>query len=222
VPGTVPNFKQDYRDYLKYLCTQLRKLEVKVELGKEATSELILERSPDIVFVAIGADACIPDIPGVAGKNVITAVDLLITQKETGDSVVVIGGGLVGCETALYLAQEGKKVTIIEMLDDVLPDVYNVNRTSLLELLEKHRVNILTSTRAHEITESSITISHKNGKSKTFAANTVVLAVGLAPRNQLFPTLKDKVPEIYTIGDCVKARTIKDALWEAFRIARRI
>jgi NADPH-dependent 2,4-dienoyl-CoA reductase/sulfur reductase-like enzyme len=222
IPGTVPDFKQDYRDYLKYLYTQLEKLGVKVELNKEATPQLVLNMKPDVVFLAIGAVSFIPNIPGAKNKNVITAIDLLLTKKETGNSVAVIGGGLVGCETALYLAQKGKVVTIIEMLDDVIPDVHMVNRIYLLELLAKHKVNILTKVRAQEITDSGATVIDKDDNRKTIKADTIVLAMGMIPRNGLLPALEDKIPEVYSIGDCVKARKVKDAVWEAFRIARRI
>ena len=222
IPASVPDFKQDYRRLINFLSTQIKKLDVTIELAKEATTELILEMKPDVVFIATGSTSIVPEIPGVGKKMVVTAVDLLLGKQEAGKSVVVVGGGLIGCETALYLAQKGKKLTIIEMLNGVMLDMYSANRMHLLKLLADADVNILTETKCLEIRDNGITIADKYGKRSTLEADTVVLAVGLKSTEGLLEALKDKIPEVYAIGDCVEPRKVINAIWEGFRTARLV
>lgn len=222
IPASVPDFKQDYRRLINFLSTQIKKLGVTIEFAKEATAELILEMKPDVVFIATGSTSIVPEIPGVGKKMVVTAVDLLLGKQEAGKSVVVVGGGLIGCETALYLAQKGKKLTIVEMLDGVMLDMYSANRMHLLKLLTDADVNILTETKCLEIRDNGITIADKYGKRSTLEADTVVLAVGLKSNERLLAALKDKIPEVYAIGDCVEPRKVINAIWEGFRTARLV
>ncbi len=222
IPASVPDFKQDYRNLINYLSTQIKKLGVTIEFGKEATPQLIREIKPEVVFVATGSTPIIPEIPGVEKEKVVTAADLLLGRKEAGQSVVVIGGGLVGCETALYLGQQGKKLTIVEVLHRVMRDMFGTNRIHLLKLLADANVEILTDTKVLEITDEGIAIADKDGRKSTLEADTVVLAVGLKSDGRLFEALKDKVPEAYAIGDCVEPRKVINAIWEGFRTARLI
>ncbi|GAF91777.1 unnamed protein product, partial [marine sediment metagenome] len=179
IPASVPDFKQDYRMLIDYLSTQIKKLGVTVELGKEANAELIQRMQPDVVFIATGSRPIVPQIPGVKKDKVVTAVDLLLGKKKAGESVVVIGGGLVGCETALHLVRQGKKVTVVESLDTAARDMYKANRLHLLKLLEDEKVQIMTDTSVLEVKDEGIVIAGKEGKKSTLAADTVVLALGM-------------------------------------------
>ncbi|MBI4304245.1 MAG: FAD-dependent oxidoreductase [Chloroflexi bacterium] len=221
IPAAVPAFKQEYQRLIDYLSTQLGKLGVDVKLGKKATPGQIQRMKPDVVFVASGSTPIIPDIPGVKKDHVLTANDLLLGRKEAGKSVVVLGGGLVGCETALHLAQLGKKATVIAR-HDVASDMYKASRMHLLKLLDDAKVKILTFTQVQEITNNGIIVIDKNGKKSTLAADSIVLAVGLDPDKKLFDSIKDKVPKAYAIGDCVEAREVKSAIWEAYNAARLV
>jgi 2-enoate reductase len=222
IPASQPAFKNDYRNLIRYLSTQLEKVGVKVELGRDANLEAIRGVGPDVVFVAAGSTPIIPDIPGAGKGHVMTANDLLLGKKETGESIVIIGGGIIGCETALFLAQEEKKVIIIEILEDIARDMYSVNRMHLLKLLADRGVKILTETRVVEIGEQEITIVDKEDRPSTLKADTVVLALGLKPNSEPYESLVGKVPEVYPIGDCTKARKVINAVWEGFRLARLI
>lgn len=222
IPASAPDFKQDYRRLIDYLVTQVNKLEVTIELRKEATPEQVLAMKPDVVFIATGGRPIIPELPGVDKAKVITAIELLSGRKKAGESVVVIGGGVIGSETALYLAQKRKKVTILEILDGIARDMSIDNRLHLLELLGKADMDILTETSVLEITDEGVIVADKHDKRSTLKADTVVLAVGLKPDDRLSEALADKVPEIYTIGDCVAPRKVINAIWEAFRTARLI
>lgn len=222
IPASTPDFKQDYRMLIDYLYTQIRKLGVNIELGKQATSEAILEMNPEVVFIATGGTPVIPDIPGIEKRQVVTAVDLLLGKKEAGETVVVLGGGLIGSETALYLARKGKKLTIVEVLDEIARDMYPANRMHLLQLLKDEQVDILTETNVLEINGEGIVIANKSGQRSALSADTVVLALGLKSSDELSEALRDKIPELYVIGDCVEPRKVKDAIWEGFRTARLI
>ena len=222
IPASVPDFKQDYRSLIDYLSTQIKKLGVTIELGKEATPELIYKLRPEVVFIATGSKPTIPDIPGIEKKKVVTAVELLLGGKEAGESVVVIGGGSIGCETALYLAQKGKKVTVVEILDSVMRDIFGANKAHLLELLSAANVKILTEVSVSSITDEGINIADKHGERSVLKVDTVALAVGMNPYGGLFDSIKDKVPEVYAIGDCVEPRRVINAVWEGFRLARLI
>jgi len=222
IPASAPHFKQDYGRLTKYLVTQIKKLGVTIELGKEATPERVQAMKPDVVFIATGSTPIIPEIPGVDKVKGVTAIDLLLDRKKAGESVVFVGGGLAGSEAALYLAQKGKKVTIVEILDTVARDLYLDNHMHMLELLDAAGVKILTETSVLKITDGGITIADKQGKKSTLKADTVVLAAGVKPDGMLSEALADRVPEIYTIGDCVAPRKVMNAIREAFRSARLI
>jgi len=222
IPASVPDFKQEYRGLVRYLSTQIEKVGVVVELGKEATLESIEEVEPEVVIVATGAIPILLEIPGIEKKKVVTAVDLLLGKKEAKGALVVVGGGLIGCETALYLAQRGKRPTIVEALSNVAYDVFTTNRMVLLKLLDEAGIDILTNTKVLEITDDGITIADGCSNRDTLRADTVVLAVGLKPDRRLLDMIEDKVPKAYAIGDCVQPRKVINAIWEGFRTARLI
>jgi 2-enoate reductase len=222
IPASAPDFKQDYKRFLEYLSNRIEKLGVNIYLNKEATTELILKTKPEVLFLATGSMPIIPDIRGIEREKVVTAVDLLLGKKVVGESVVIIGGGMVGCETGLYLAQKGKKVTIVEIMDKVMRDMSNINRMHILALLNDHHVRVLTETQVLDISNGGIKITNKFGQAENLTADSVVLAAGAKSEIGLWETLKDKLPGVYAVGDCVKPRKLFNAVWEGFRTARLI
>lgn len=225
IPAAVPDFKQDYKLLLNYLITQVRKAGVTTKLGQEATPELIQKMNPDVVVIATGATPIIPDYPGIQegikkGK-VFTAVDAILGKKEVVEPVVIIGGGLVGCETGLYLAQQGKKVTVIAR-HAAMREMWWINAKDLQEKLDDAKAKVLTYTNVLEITDEGVVIADEQGKKSTLKANTVLLAVRLEPCRELLEAIQDKLPEVYAIGDCVDSRMVLNAIWEGFRSARLI
>ena len=222
IPAAVPDFKQEYGRLIKYLATQVEKLGVTVELNREATAEQVQEMAPDVLFVATGSTPIIPEIPGIDKDKVGTAVDVLLGKKDTGEKVVVLGGGIVGCETALYLAKEGKQVTIVEILDSVARDMFFVNRMHMMELLREYNVKILTGNSVAEVMDDRVAIADKEYKRSELENDSVVIALGLNPSKELADALDGKVSEVYAIGDCMGPRKVIDAVWEGFRRARLI
>ena len=221
IAAAIPDFKQDLRGYIKYLSTQVGKLDVSIELEKEATPELVQKMAPEVVLVATGATSIVPEIKGVDRDAVVTAIDLLLGKKEVGKTVVVAGGGMIGCELGVYLGQRGKQVTVIEMLGDIATNMGRSGRMQLLEMLDEVNVKVLTNTKLLEIIEEGA-IVESNGERRILKANSVVLALGLKPEAALSEELRDRVPELYTVGDCVEPRRLINAIWEAYRTARLI
>ena len=228
IPAAVPEFKSAYRRLIDYLTTQSRKLGVTIKLGTEATLELILSMKPDVAFIATGSSPIVPDIPGVKRKGVITAVELLLNKPEIGRSVVIVGGNLIGAETALYLGRQGKSVTIVEMLDNIMRDMVSTNAQDIQRRFDglesdKIDVKVLTNTEAVEITDDGVVVVDKTDKRSTLKADAIVLAVGMKSNDDgLAEALQSKVPEVYRIGDCVKIGKVIDAIWAGFRTARLI
>jgi pyruvate/2-oxoglutarate dehydrogenase complex dihydrolipoamide dehydrogenase (E3) component len=116
----------------------------------------------------------------------------------------------------------GKNVTIVEILDSVMRDVYSINRIHLEKMLTDRKVSILTHVEVREISDKGIAIADQWGKISTLKADTLVLAIGFKPDEGLLESLKEKVQEVYAIGDCVVPRRVINAVWEGFRIARLV
>jgi 2,4-dienoyl-CoA reductase-like NADH-dependent reductase (Old Yellow Enzyme family)/thioredoxin reductase len=220
--ATMATYKDEIANFTRYLANQLDKAGIKVKLGTEATAGLIKRGKPEAVIIATGATPIVPgDIPGVGGKNVIGALDVLSEAKETGQRVVVIGGGMVGCETAEFLAQKGRRVTILEMLDEIGSDIGVSTRQTVLYRLRNAGIEMVTKARAEEITERGVRATQNNAI-RFFEADTVVLAVGFTPNTGLAQKLAGKVSAMYSIGDCVEPRKIVDAIGDGARVGREV
>jgi len=220
--GSVAPYKDEIPKLVRYLTSQLMKARVKVELGVEATAELLEEAKADAVVIATGANPIVPqDIPGVELENVVSALDVLTGVKETGLRVVIIGGGMVGCETAEFLADKGKKVTILEMLDEIGSDIRTSTKQTVLYRLQRAGVEMVTKTKADEITEKGVRVA-QNSSVQVFEADTVVLAMGFIPNVKLAKELEGKVAALHPVGDCVEPRKIVDAIGDGARVGREI
>ncbi len=209
----------EFAEVGKYFMNVLPKLGVDVRYNQEVTAKDVLAENPDVVIVAVGASPLVPDIPGV--ENAVTAFDVLLERVKVGDKVVVIGGGGVGCDTAAKLANEGKKVTIVEMLPKIGQDIGISTRWTVLMYLREKGVEMLTNTKAVEIKPNAVVVDI-SGERKEIECNTAVLAVGTKSNDGLYDELKGKVPELYKIGDCVKPRKALDATHEAADLALKI
>ncbi|MEM2601679.1 MAG: NAD(P)/FAD-dependent oxidoreductase, partial [Candidatus Bathyarchaeia archaeon] len=219
--ASVPPHKEDIGTFTDWLVSRVREADVEVRTGIEATPELIVKESPDSVIIATGASPLIPNVPGVDRENVITSWDVLSGKASVGDLPIIIGGGMVGCETAEFLSAMGKRVRIVEMLDSIAIDVDFRSRIFLLERLQKLGVEIFTKTKLEEISEEGIVVSKDCGKA-VLKCDTVVLAVGAKPERKLIDALRGKRKEVYSIGDCVSPRKILEAIEEGFMIGAQL
>ena len=220
--AAVAPYKDTLTELTKYLSTQVEKADVDVKLGKEASVADIESLSPDAVVLATGCVPLIPEIPGIGKDNVVIAEEVLAGRTQVGERVVVIGGELVGCETAEVLADAGKKVTITRRGQIMAASLAPMNREPLLGRLADKDVTMLTEVRYEEITTEGLVITNKEGRRQIVQADTVVLAAGSRPNRQLLKALERKVPEVYQIGDCVKPRSILEALAEGFHVGQKL
>ncbi len=223
--ASVPDFKKDLGRLNEWYKGQLSRLEVEIKLETAVTRDIVEKENPDAVLVATGSKPIIPDIPGIEKPNVVTCIDLLLSKKKAGGVVVVVGAGLIGCETALWLAKQGRKTTIVEMLPEPLitpPPLFNANKLMLLDLLALNGVKLEVNTTVQEIVDDGIVAVDKYLKQSMTQADTIVLAVGLEPEDQLYKLLIGKVANLYALGDCQNPRRIMGAIWDAYEVARSI
>ena len=219
-PAAAPEFKRDVSRYINYLKAQVEKSPAEVKLGKEATVEEILAEDPEIVIIATGGEPLVPAIAGVNGGNVMTAVEVLLGKREPGARVLVIGAGIVGCETAVFLADGGRKVTIVEKMDRLLPEpLFTLNYNALSEMISQRGVRVVLNSSLEEIDSTGAFVETEEGR-KHIDADSVVLAMGFRSNNDLARELAARGKEVIVIGDAQKPRKVLDAVWEGFHAAR--
>lgn len=214
-----PPHKQNMEPLFPYLERQLELTGVDVHLNTEITADEIVALNADAVICATGVRPATLPIPGF--ELAMNAKEVL-DGKETGEQVVIIGGGSVGIETAEYLAAAGKKVTVIEMLDTIAEKMVNVTRFIVLGHLKGYGVNLLTSCTCQEIKENSIIYRDKDGNVLEIPADSVVIAVGDKPNTTLYDELNGRVPELYNVGDSASAGLIATAVNQAYNCALKL
>ncbi len=209
------SFKYPVKNYMNWLIAQVEKSSVAVELNTSSTAETV--KGYDAVIVAIGAEPFILPVPGVEQAKI--AIDVLGHEETLGDSVIVIGGGQVGCETALHLAKLGKKVTVVEMQSDLAPDASTTGRNELMtEIAKEPNFVPLAGARCLSVTEKSVTYA-KDGKEETISADSVVLCAGMKAKTQEADSFFGAADSVTEIGDCVRVRTVEWATKEAYYAA---
>ncbi|MDD5311517.1 MAG: FAD-dependent oxidoreductase [Dehalococcoidia bacterium] len=215
--ASVPPYKGDIAVWMNYLIGQMAKSGVEVRLNSAATLSVVEELKPDVAVIASGAVPLMPAIPGINSLSVVTALDVLSGRKKAGQRVVIMGGGTVGCETGLYLAQKGKQVTIIEILKRAASDMYPMVRRRLMDGLRNSGVIIHTNACCEKINDGEVTVTVSEGKNETIPTDTVIIAVGYRPDNSLLEAVKGKIPEVHCIGDASKPRRIFEAVQEGYK-----
>lgn len=220
--ASVPEFKQDIRPFMKYLKHQIEKLGIKV-INEEATVENIKGNKYDVVITATGARNIELKVSGTDKNQVVSALDVLGGKVQLGKKIVVVGGGLIGTETALYLAEQGYDISIVEMLNEIMADVAVTDKIAYTERIRKTGLKIYTGYRVTEITAENAILSGNKGDTKLLPADTIITAIGLSPDNYLYNALSDiSGIEVYKIGDAVAAGKIYDAIHTAYKLALNI
>lgn len=208
-------FKDDMKQYTEWVRrTTLNTSGIDIRLSTEATPANVSEEQPDVVIMAIGGTPVVPSIPVVDGKRTVWAGEIGSGLPDVDGSVLVVGAGQMGCETAVFLAMKGHNVTVIDMLppDRIATDVHPLNMGVLFEMLQSHRVEVKTGIKLEEITAKGALVRDMEGNETEVACDTVVFAMGIAPRPDLVETFANLAPEVYAVGDC---RTEKGNLQRA-------
>ncbi|MBU1669737.1 MAG: FAD-dependent oxidoreductase [Actinobacteria bacterium] len=220
VLAAIPPGRGEWAEMVRYLRRQVERKGVDVRLNTPVTRGLIKDLHPDVLVVATGARQIEPPIEGAGGDNVVYAWDVLTGDEVTGDRVVVVGGGAVGVETATLLAEQGRDVTVLEMLDRLGRDIGYSSRWVILKDAARLGVKMVDSCCVERITPDGV-VADVRAKPETFEADTVVIAAGSRPDDSLEAALTE-IPEsieVHKIGDCEKPRKALDAIHEAFNLA---
>ena len=194
-------FKQDMYRFAETLAARLKDSDVTVHLNAPLTPELARSYNPDVIIAAMGAGPLMIPIPGADSEKVFTCMDLKKENPGIGETVAIIGAGLVGCESAVHFAMEGKKVTIVEMLPEAARDAAWPHRLALMAELEKYNVKILTGYGAKEIKENGLAAASADGEEIFIPADSVMMAAGLRPLSQEAEALRWIAPEFFIAGD---------------------
>ena len=212
-------FKTLMRNYRDSQIDKIGRSGVEVRLNILVTKEVVDEVKPDVLIIAVGAHPFFLPIPGTQGENVVAGADLLGHEK-AGHNVVVIGGGLVGCEEALQLADKGYHVTIVEMQEELAPDCGRMHRLGLLHEVEvRENIDVRTGVRCTGITDTAVTAVDADGTEQSYPSDWVVMAAGMRPNSDTVDELRRLVPESYVIGDCHTAATVLKAVREGYDAA---
>ena len=208
-------FKSELVELIDWYRTQLKNLNVKILTETEADEGYILSIKPDVVVIASGSKPLTLNIPGSQFMYVVD--DVLTGRVEVKDDVIVIGGGLIGCELAIHLASQGLKVAIVEAQDDIARDTPIQNKMALLRLLEEANVRIILKAKPIEVGESYLVVE-VNGGREILKANSIILSIGRGKKDQLWWSLRGNVYELHIIGDAVNPGKIIDAVMDGFRV----
>jgi pyruvate/2-oxoglutarate dehydrogenase complex dihydrolipoamide dehydrogenase (E3) component len=226
--GSQVPHKDHFFEMIDYFSNQAVKHGAKIELGRPITAQDVTDLKPDVVIVATGSSPIVPPIAGADQDFVVTSDDVLDGKIQVGQQVVIVGGGSCGAETADFLAERGGKVTVVEMLDTLCPDMLPDAKYLLLERLEKAGVRMLSSTKVEKIGDHQVLVTKEDAAqdirwSATLeGVDTVVLAVGAKPNKALPEQLKGLAAEVHAIGDCVQPGFAIDAIYAGAKIAREI
>lgn len=204
----------------EYLSRGLERAGVKVVLNTEASTQLVQQIRPDAVVVTTGATQVVPDVPGIDGKNVMLATDVLLGKVKAGQEVVVVGGRLVGLDVALYLAKQGKKVSLVSRRQ-IARDVERTFKLTLKEELIKHGVYMYPYSPVYNITENGVNVVCDH-ELVFLKADSVVIAVGARSEDKLAKQLEGLVPEIRTVGDAVQPRDSLAAIHEGSKVGNEL
>ena len=211
-------FKRDLGRFKKYLITQIGKRDIDVRLSTSATREALSAEQPDHVILALGADPLVIPIPGV--ENTVKAPDVFGHEDELGRKVVIIGGGQVGAETGIHLAQKGKDVTILEMQGKIAPDAWFTYKWAMdVELNDRENLHTIVNGRCTAIEDGRVTYVDADGNEQILEADSVVLCVGFRSRTAAAESLILPGVPFTMIGDCRKVGTVQQAVRSAFDAA---
>ena len=224
IPGGSHSFKKEVRELNAWYQNELEALPVEIHTGEAVTADQLRNMDADVIIVAAGSVPVTPKVPGIDDKKVIGCMEAFAHPEKVGQKVMVIGGGLVGCEMALEYAQDGKEVTVVEALPKILsagiPSPIP-NGQMIPDLFEHHHVAVLENHRLSAVEDGRV-ILESDGQKKAFDADSVVIAVGFRPVPSMAQELQGCGATVYEIGDGQKVSTILHAVWDGYEVGNNI
>lgn len=221
LPGGVPSFKEDDRALVAWYEHELKKLGVRVFLNQEIDEAFLRKADADAVVVATGSK---PKLISFGNAPACSAAHALLGKVEVGNDVVIVGGGLVGCETALWLRDQGKNVAIVEALAGLLAvngPICHANSDMLKALVDFKGIAVSVSSKLKSYDGKTVRVDTPDGE-KAIKADSLILAIGYASENSLYREIKGIFPEVYLLGDARRVANIMYAIWDAYEVAKNI
>ncbi len=217
-------FKEDMHRHTEWIQKMTMECGADIRLNTEATPELVMAENPDAIIVAVGSSPVKPRIPGIDNDNVYSVLDVDSGRKKVSGKVVVCGGGISGCESALGLAMEGCDVTVLDMIpaDGFAPGMAMITRNMLLMLLNEHNVKLVGDHLVRSIEADGVHAEGKDWKMEVFEADYVVDAFGMRSNKDVAEQFADLVPETYIVGDCDLVKNLDRANHTAYYAACNI
>ena len=192
---------------------------VEIRLNTPVTKEYVEKENVDALIIAVGSEPLVPNIPGLKGDNVIVVNNYYLEKDKVSDQVVVLGGGLAGCEAAIHLAQEGKDVHLVEMKTELASDANIRHRPILLNEIEKNKIHVYTGYKGLRVTEKGVVCVDTAGEEHLIPGTTVICALGQRARRDMVENLIDCALYVAQIGDCVSPSTITTAIYQGYHAA---
>ena len=211
-------FKYEMYQLSLSLGKQMESEGVDIRLNTCVTPELVEEIAPDAMILAVGSNPIVPPLPGMDGKNVVIVNDYYLRKDEVEDTVVVLGGGLAGCECAVHLGMDGKKVHLVEMRDTLAPDCNIRHRPILMKQVEQY-VTAHTNHQGLRVTEEGLICRNAEGEEILIPGKTVICAVGQRSNRADVEALRYCAPFVREIGDCARVANITNAIYQGYHAA---
>lgn len=196
-----------------------RQAGVDIRLGCEATAATVEAEGADALIVAVGSVPFVPSIPGLSGPNVIVVNDYYLHTNEVADTVVVLGGGLAGCECAIHLAREGKRVCVVEMRDALAPDANVRHRPLMLAEMARLGIDMRLSHQALSVGSGGVVCKGPDGNEVLVEGTTVICALGQRSNTAAVEDLANAAPFVRVIGDAARVATITQAVYQGYHAA---
>lgn len=215
-----PPRKDEINNLVKYLITQLDKKGVSVKLGEECDKSELERLNPDEIIIATGALPIVPNFHGLNLKPVIFAWDVLKGTAKTGENVLIIGGGQVGCETAEYLLEQGKRVTVLEMGRKIAADMGSMNRRLLMQRLIDFGINVFTKAKFVGIDQETVHIDQLGVEIRLAGFDSIIFAQGAHSYNPIGDEVNNL--KLHVVGDCSKPARFLDAIHAGFSIGNAL
>jgi len=219
--GGFPPYKQRIIAAIRHYVYMCEKYGVKFEMGKEATKDTIASFAPDSLIIATGSKPLLPPIKGIDNKNLLLGIDVLVGKEHASGKALVIGGGLIGVETAEYCLDYCNQVTVVEMMDDYAIEMSLMQKNSLVRRFKEEGVIVCTSTKVLEFFDDGVLVEKNGEKFEMRGYQSVILAMGAESYNPL-DDCKDLAPDVHIIGDAKKAKSAVEAIHEAAMLSLKL